>query len=396
MEPYPIVSRGRIVGFVSSSADITVYYDSQGSPARRIVWFSTAEGAIVDGLVDSRGVLEAPSGYRVELSVWFEELPRIGFYTTEGLEAEARRIAERLRGLLEGRRVLVAFSGGKDSFVALALLARAREYVDLRLYAVYSYMPVLEPRENLEYARRAAERLGVEFIETGPPERIVVRYLLTEGLPYRGVRWCTYLKTRPLREAAKKLDVHYMVRGDRIFEALKRMRRLYWAAVEEKIVEGKQLRPTFTWTILDVVRAARSLGYTHPDHLRGLPRVSCSYCPYKSLYEFTATRETGWEGLIEDVLRREYRVWYEGKGIPWSDFVERRLWRYRPQAARAWLEVGSMLEKLADRGEVETVQARRVLEDNASMWREELPGGPVYTVEKLLGELEAWLRRVQA
>ncbi len=393
MEPYPVVERGAVRGFVASSSDITVVYDSAGRPVKTIVWFSRGAGAVVDGLAKG-GRLVAPSGDYIDLGQWFEELPRLGFYTFDSLDSYLSWLEGLLRGRVEGRRVAVAYSGGKDSFVALLVLSRLSGRLGFKLYAIYSHMPVLEPESNRDHARRTAERLGVEFVDVSPPERIVLRYLYSEGLPYRGARWCTYLKTRPLREEARRLNVDYMVRGDRLVEALKRMRRLYRAALEGKVVEGKQLRPTFTWTALDVVRIARGHGYSHPDYLRGLPRVSCSYCPYKALYEFIATRETGWEHLLEEVLRREYRVWYEGRGVGWEDFTELMLWRYPPRAAKAWASVMRWLERLAERGEVEVVRASEVLHMNASMWVEELPKGPVYSLDRLLELLEEWRRQI--
>jgi 3'-phosphoadenosine 5'-phosphosulfate sulfotransferase (PAPS reductase)/FAD synthetase len=388
LEPYPVVSGGSIAGFVSSSPDITVVYDADGRPVRTIVWFSRTRGAVVDRLSHDR-VLRAPNGDYIDVRQWFEELPRLGFYTFRSLGEYIAWLEAILRGRVEGRRVAVMYSGGKDSYVALAVLARLAGRLGFRLYALYSHMPVLEPEENVDIAKRHAERLGVEFVNVSPPERIVLRYLYSEGLPYRGTRWCTYLKTRPLREEARRLNVDYMVRGDRLVEAGKRLRRLYRAAVEGKIVEGKQLRPTFTWTVLDVVRVARETGYSHPDYLRGIPRVSCSYCPYKALYEYSATRPTGWEGLLEEVLRREYRVWYEEKGVDWEDFRELMLWRFPPRAARAWASVARWLEELAERGEVDVVEAREVLRMNASMWVEPLPKAPVVPVEELLEKLAA-------
>jgi 3'-phosphoadenosine 5'-phosphosulfate sulfotransferase (PAPS reductase)/FAD synthetase len=389
VEPYPVVSGGSIVGFVASSPDITVVYDATGKPVRTVVWYSRLEGAVVDKVASS-GVLRAPNGDYIDVRQWFEDLPRLGFYTFRALDEHLEWLENVLRGRVEGRRVAVMYSGGKDSYVALVVLSRLSERLRFRLYTLYSHMPVLEPEENVDIARKHAERIGVEFIDVSPPERIVLRYLYTEGLPYRGARWCTYLKTRPLREEAKRLQVDFMVRGDRLVEAGKRLRRLYRAAVEGKIVEGKQLRPTFTWTVLDVVKVARVTGYSHPDYLRGIPRVSCSYCPYKALYEYSATRPTGWEGLLEEILKREYRIWYRDKGVSWEGFRRLMLWRFPPRAARAWESVAQWLEKLAERGEVDVVAAQEVLRMNASMWVEPLPNAPIVSLEDLLRKLASY------
>ncbi len=259
-----------------------------------------------------------------------------------------------------------------------------------RLVAVYSHMPILEPRENEDIARREAEKLDIEFYATRPEPRIVRRYLASEGLPYRSARWCTYLKTRPVRELRKKLGLEYVVSGDRIVEAGKRFVRLVGLALRKKFVDGKQLRPTFTWTIFDVVKTCRLYGYSHPDYLAGLPRVSCSFCPYKSLHEFALTRSTGFEDLVEKVLKREYRVWYEKRGIAWEDFVEQALWRYTPQAARIWNEVAKYVQALAERGDLEIVDADYIHRVYRSIWIEPLPQLPVKDLECELEVLKRW------
>ncbi len=373
MELYPVIRDGVVVGYVSSSADFTAIFDRSGSIVKRILWFSRDYGAVIDKIMVGSSIVVPSSSYRIDFDQWFEYLPPLGFYTFSDLDKYIEFLEHVIGGLLRNRTVMISFSGGKDSYVSLLILSLLRKRVEFRLVAVYSHMPYLENNENSKMAEKICRDLDVEFIYVEPDKHVVKRYLENEGLPYRGIRWCTYLKTRPIRVLRKRLSVDYMVSGDRIGEALKRFTRLLPSALKREFVKGKELRPAYTLTILDVVRICRETGYIHPDYLVGLPRVSCSYCPYKSLYEFSVTKKTGFEDYLEDILRREYRVWYRDKGISWNDFVEKALWRYTPRAARAWNEAMNYVEKLVNRGELELVKASEVLDMFKSIWTERLP-----------------------
>lgn len=389
MEPYPIVRDGKVVGCVVSGSDLTIVEDLHGG-RRTILWFSLERGAVVDSLL-VRGRLYAPNGLYVDVGQWVEVMPFQPYHSFSSIDDYLQWFVGVASGVLRGKKVVVGFSGGKDSLVASYVLSLASEKLDFKLILVYSHVPFLESEKNRDFVEKAANSLGVDLVEVGPPKPIFREYMFREGLPYRGTRWCTYLKVRPIREFFKKIEADYLVSGDRLVETLKRFRRLIGAAVKGQIVAGKQLRPTFTWTIMDVVRCVRSLGLVHPDYLRGLPRVSCSWCPYKCLFEFTATQATGWEDLIEKVLRREYRLWYQQRGISWDDFRERRLWRYTPGAAQAWNAVMNYVEKLVEKGELEEARASSVRELYKSMWVEELPNPPVKTLDEILEELREWV-----
>ena len=389
VEPYPIIRSGRIEGYVVSGSDFTIVEDSRGG-RRTILWFSPERGAVVDKLL-VEGRLYAPNGLYVDIDRWVEVMPFQPYHSFSSINDYLKWFVGVVGEVLRGKKVVVGFSGGKDSLVASYVLSLACEKLDFKLTVVYSHVPFLESEENRDFVEKVANRLGVELVEVEPPKPIFREYMFREGLPYRGTRWCTYLKVRPIREVFKKIEADYIVSGDRLVETLKRFRRLIGAAVKGQLVAGKQLRPTFTWTIMDVVRCVRSLDLVHPDYLRGLPRVSCSWCPYKCLFEFGVTQATGWEELIEKVLRREYRLWYQQRGISWDEFKERRLWRYTPGAAQAWNAVMSHVERLVEKGELEEVKASSVRELYKSMWVEELPELPVKTLEEILEELRKWV-----
>ena len=78
---------------------------------------------------------------------------------TPGLQEKVDACRQHLQGL---DRVVVAFSGGVDStlLLALAVAALGRE----KVLAVTGVSPI-HPRRELEAARRSAEMLGVELVE---------------------------------------------------------------------------------------------------------------------------------------------------------------------------------------------------------------------------------------
>ena len=389
MEPYPIVVGGEIKGYVLSSSDITVVYDSCGRREKIILWVDKNRGVVINDFVRdwSIGVGE----YRIDLGKWVEEMPILPFYTVQDGDSYARFLAPILKPFLEGKTVVAAFSGGKDSYATLYILTLMRSYVNFKLLAVYSYMPFLEPEENISIAEEAAKKLGVELHIVQPDKHILRWYLIREGLPYRRVRWCTYLKTRPMRKFVRSIGADFFVSADRLVEAGKRLFRLIGHAKRKRFVAGKNLRPTYMLTIFDVVKLCRESGYIHPDYLRGLQRVSCSYCPYKPLHEFSATRETGAESFLLDVMRREYVKWYAKWGIEEKDFVNNALWRYVPRAAKAWIEVMKFIERFAESGNAEVVDSRRIHEMFKSVWVEPMPKLPIKSFDEEVEAVLKWL-----
>jgi len=296
--------------------------------------------------------------WRLDLVQWFEPgIPAVYGALYRGspmIEEVVKVLGPRLRG----RTVVISFSGGKDSVAAAHVVSKICERWGLRAYAVYIHMPYLEPPAFIDEARRVASRLGLDLVVSEPPRRLVRRYLIEEGLPFRRSRWCTYLKTRRLREVARALGARYIVVGDRMWENVKRFRRLRPLVERMTLVKKGIVYPVAWATLLDTVSLARSLGCVHTAYLRGWSRVSCTLCPYKSLHELVNELDRLEDpGLIEHVLRLEWRRWYRDQGIELRDFVEEALWRLAPRPARAMLaakevvsERGERVMSLADAG----------------------------------------------
>ncbi len=247
-------------------------------------------------------------------------------------------IARRYGDLLRGRHVMADFSGGKDSTASLILLAELSERVGFRLTAVYVHMPYLEPPRNIDFAERAAGKLGVRLHVVEADRRRILYYLAREGLPRRGARWCTYLKTRALRDAKKLLSPDYEAKAERMVEAGKRMRRLAEMKRKGTFMEGPTLNLVYDMEVVDVAAVVAGAGLVHPDYMDGVPRVSCKYCPYRSLYELYAQRsEVEDEGLIEEVAWRRWHMAHSAR-VAWEDYWRLHLWRFPPTTSRLFVD----------------------------------------------------------
>ncbi len=375
MERYPVLSaNGEILGFTVSGGDFTALYDSRGVRRAVYMWTSTRTGVRVDDLVrDGFLVLEGRSGGRLVIDVerYLEDIPwPLAYFSRGGVEGYAEWLDREIGGRVEGRSVLVNFSGGKDSTAVLALLSRLAEKRGADVTAVYSHVPFIEPKRNIVFAERAAKRLGADIVLVEAERRVFEKRLREDGLPYRGWRWCTYMKLKPVKQTRKELKPDYTADGDRMAEAFKRYKRLVSMSPKKpRVLSGTRIKPIYILTLVDVVRIVRQVDLVHPDYYLGFPRVACHYCPYIVPHELELVRVDELEdpGLLEEALRATHRRDYSE--IPWEDFYSRALWRHHPRPARIILEAAKRLE----REERETIDAATVNERFKTLWVNPLP-----------------------
>lgn len=349
MEAYPILDGKTVKGFVRTFSD---FVELENSGRKRVYLWSESYGfRLKEPGNFYRAVYEAPlTPSRVEP---VEDLVE-------------KRVSEALASLgntLRGKRVMADLSGGKDSTAQLVLLARLQELVDFKLFAVYVHVPFLEPLENIDYAEKIAEKLGVELYYTEADRKMMAFYLAREGLPQRGARWCTYLKTRALREVRKKLGADFEAKGDRMLESGKRMEKLGSFARRGLFAQGKTLNLIYDFSALDTACVVKKLGLVHPHYLLGIPRVSCRFCPYRGLYELEASRNQEVEdiGLVEYSARRAYRKLYSTVA-PWDMFWDLALWRFQPTLAR-W-----RVQEIRNTDYTDIVSLSEVAEAFRSIW----------------------------
>lgn len=348
MECYPVLSSGGIRSCIRTLPDFVEIY-RQGGGKEVFLWEGDRGFPLDGGDAFYRAVYEPPS------------IPR--GCTRAGVEERVEEFARRYGDVLRGRRVMADLSGGKDSTASLILLTYVRETVGFDLTAVYVHFPFLEPPENKSFVEKIAEKLDVELKVVEVDRRRVLFYLLREGLPRRGVRWCTYLKTRALRSAKKELRADFEAKGDRMQEAGKRMRRLSEMMRKNVFIEGRTINLVYDLSLLDVAEILHREGLIHPHYRLGLPRVSCKYCPYRSLYELKVSENqaTENEDLISYVLERSYQRLYSHMS-DFETFMRYHLWRFEPSIAK--LRLG-----LSPSSEGQALGIDAVREMFASLWR---------------------------
>ncbi len=172
----------------------------------------------------------------------------------------------------------VAFSGGKDSEVALYLahLAGVKKAVYLNTG--------LEFPETQRFVYNFADFLGVELIELSPPKSFW-EVVDERGIPTKDRRWCTkYLKLQQLRNLRGVI-----VDGMRKYESLRRMH----APSTRRIGGLRTVYPLFNWLSLDVWLYIHYRGLPYnPLYDMGFERLGCYTCPSMLNAEFHRMKKT--------------------------------------------------------------------------------------------------------
>ncbi len=396
-ELYPVVSKGAVTALQGGAAEALVRYDPETLQPRVYFWLEPGRGVDITGFLDERGHARI-GDVALPVRLWLLSAPYIHGYTVESADEQAERLARLVGRELRGRRVVLGYSGGKDSTAALLVLLGLQERVGFRLDVMYIHIPYIESPRNVRFVEEVAKRLSIDIEIVEAPRKKFRSYLLWRGLPRRGDRWCTFFKVKPMREYKKRHRGALEVVADRLTEAPKRLEKLAGPASRHEYLSGRKFRPTYLMTLLDVVRIVRDSGLVHPAYLDGLPRVACHLCPFKSLHEFTVTEELEDPGLIEAVLKKEHRKWYSE--IPYEEFVRHHLWRYPRREALLVYRVKKLLEKLAERGELEEIRAEEANAGYRSVWVEPLPEAPRLNppdvAAKALSQRVVYPRRVEA
>ncbi|KSW11300.1 hypothetical protein CF15_00025 [Pyrodictium occultum] len=366
-ELYPLLRRGELAGVLGSGGEATKLCSVEGG-CRYYLWISKSSGVDVTGLLDRRGILETGQGGDrgfAPVKPWLLSPPYVHARAVPDLDEYARMLARWVGRELRGRRVLLGFSGGKDSMAALAVLLRLQEYIDFKIHVMFVHIPFLESPRSVEFVEKAAARLGVEVDMRAAPRREMKSLLKWKGMPRRGYRFCTMYKARPMREERKKDPRLLEVVGDRLTESPKRFERLSKAAANRVVLAGRKFRPTYMFTLADIVEVVRGLGLVHPDYLDGVPRVACTLCPYKALHEFEKLPPLEDPELIEKVLEKTWRRWYSWTSL--EVFREQHLWRFGSGEARLLLNAKKAVESAEG---LEEVSSREVAEAYRRVWLE--------------------------
>ncbi len=366
MEYIPIVdASGTPRTFVAIVNDVV----KMVSQSRIRWWFWISDIAVdVTNSVD-KGILRIGQ-VSIDLRKLFDDKPWLFVRTVKSIDHYVEFVKDSCASL-RGAKVSEAFSGGKDSTVALAALMKLSTLIGFDVDVVYVHMPFIEPERNVSEALRIARVLGTDVTVVEPPRKEVLRELRRGGMPKRGCRICTYFKVAPIRFRARAMGIDVQAYGDRIWEAGKRFDRLFFRFFVEKRLVSKHLGFTVIapLSIVDVVEQCRSLGTIHYMYLRGAHRVSCVYCPQKPVFELVGSGlDVEDPGVVDEVIKDEWKRRYERMGIDFESFREYHLWRFTPSVAKTMFLAKKHLEKVVDGSGVETMKARDFLEQLKSPW----------------------------
>ena len=170
---------------------------------------------------------------------------------------------ERIRYFCQGKKTLVAFSGGKDSQCCYHLCEAAGVGFDAQ-YSVTRF----EPPELIGFIR--ANYPAVKFRRAYKRSR--VEEIGDRGLPNRWFRWCCDAKH-------KKTDgFDIAVIGVRAAESARRAAN--WRIFGQKRDRSFYVCPIFDWTDEDGGEYLNSLGVPHCKlYDEGFTRIGCVCCP---------------------------------------------------------------------------------------------------------------------
>ena len=208
--------------------------------------------------------------------------PRKKSTMRDAVNANLSYLAERekkaVRYIRKMKADYVAFSGGKDSEVALYLGHLAG--VDKAIFANTG----LEFPETERFVYNFADFLGIELIEVRPKKTF---WELAEehGIPTKDVRWCTKL----LKLQQLKRFRGTMVDGSRRYESMARMTK----GRESRLGNLKVIYPIIDWLALDVWLYIHMRGLPYnPLYDMGYERIGCFMCPAMLNAEFHNVRRT--------------------------------------------------------------------------------------------------------
>ena len=165
--------------------------------------------------------------------------------------------------LTQGQGYYVAFSGGKDSSVILALAKLSGVKFD-----AHHNLTTIDPPELVRFV---VDRHPEVVIDR--PERSMLKKLETKGMPTRMGRWCCeYLKER-------SGSGRFVVTGVRWAESRRRaQRRMVESCYKDT---GKRyLHPIIEWTDEDVWKFIREQNVPYCGlYDEGFKRLGCLFCP---------------------------------------------------------------------------------------------------------------------
>ncbi len=172
-------------------------------------------------------------------------------------------------------QVIIPWSGGKDSTVALLLAIKA--FGRSNVIAIYSDTGV-DFHENIEYIESVSRKLGINYIYVRAP--VSEELELGHSLPTHNSRWCTGLKKASIRSVINNYFRNkriLLVLGDRDAESIGRSRKSFME------YEGKNIINVYPLKLWSALHTHLYLTYNglplNKLYLKGFYRIGCYICP---------------------------------------------------------------------------------------------------------------------
>ena len=258
-----------------------------GMPLGDYVVYKSGLSHVVLGGGEPIGVFRAPYGY-THIEYHGEEPTPIDAerFIEENLATVRQReiavVKKFLEQFIDYERIIVPWSGGKDSTMVLILAIEV--YGRERVVAVTADMDY-DFRETREYIEEVAARLGVEVV---PVPVSLRQHIPLKGLPSSDNRWCTALKVEALEKAYRRICGEkrcLVLVGDRDVESGARSRR---PLIRKTATGYTQAAPLKQWStiVLQVALASYNIPL-NPLYELGFYRIGCSICPFLRSWEIS-------------------------------------------------------------------------------------------------------------
>ncbi|MCE4614732.1 MAG: phosphoadenosine phosphosulfate reductase family protein [Desulfurococcales archaeon] len=239
-----------------------------------------------------------------------------------------------IRSLYEkrGGPVIVSFSSGKDSLVALHLTLKA----GLEPVILFNNTGIELP-ETIEHVYKIADKWGLKVIESSAGNAFW-KSVERIGPPGKDYRWCCKItKLAPLAQTVNKHfpDGALNIVGQRAYESLDRAKsgRVWRNKWLPKLLN---ISPIQYWGQLAIYLYIFKYNLPlNPLYFRGFDRLGCFMCPAATVAEYQQVNEIHpelWEKWISTLYKWAERIGLNGRDA--ELWVEKGIWRWLTPASQ--------------------------------------------------------------
>jgi len=294
------------------------------SEKQYVVLLNTGEEPIGLAKVVSYGKMKVVKVYRQKFyfetsarKATIEDVIKANEERLNSMVQEATKFLEKMHAKIS-KRILVSFSGGKDSLVSLHLTLQSLGDCPLLFNNTGIELP-----ETIRTVHEVADRYGLD-LEVADAGNAFWKSVGFYGPPARDYRWCC--KVAKLVPLARKILKDYPngilnIVGQRAYESLDRARspRIWRNKWIPTIVS---ISPIQYWNQLAIwLYIFKNKLQVNPLYYMGFDRIGCYMCPASRLAEFEVVKKT------------HPALW--GK---WESFLYK--WAKRINAPKEWVTLG--------------------------------------------------------